>query len=102
MSEAIAGGRSRMSLRSLRATCAPVADLRVYMMVYTNGIYHRRAAHDCHRKTLHARPQPGRAAAEGISLRGKRGAGQQGRRQGDPGAVEKTAVRCGGVVRASG
>ena len=32
-------------------------------------------------KAVHARPQPGGASAEGIPLRGKRGAGQQGSRR---------------------
>ena len=45
----------------------------------------------CNRQTVHAWPQPGRAPAQGVPLRGHRGAGQQGRRQGDPRAAEESS-----------
>jgi hypothetical protein len=73
-------------------------------MIYTIGIYHppKEADHDCHRQIVHAWPQPSGAAAQGIPLRGHRGADQQGRQQGDSGASHKEAVRRGGVARKPG
>ncbi|WP_370631333.1 hypothetical protein [Methylosinus sp. Sm6] len=48
----------------------------------------RRQAHrrKSDRQAVHARPQPGRAPAKGVPLRGERGARQQGGRQGDLGS----------------
>jgi hypothetical protein len=53
------------------------------------------------RQTFLAWPQLGRPPAQGVSLRRHRGAGQQGRRQGDPRADQEAALRCGRVVRAA-
>ncbi len=60
--------RHACALLSVRSRTLTPADL-----IYIIGIYHslREADHDVNRQAIHARPQPGRAAAQGVSLRGQ-------------------------------
>src|SRR5258705_2961 len=58
-----------------------------------------KAVKEANGQAVHAWQKPGGTPAEVVSLRGQRGAGQQGRRQGGTGADREEAVRCRGLAR---